>query len=127
MSHLQYYVELEPGNPAYRQYIKTKKPHYATRSEFVRNEGLLITVNGVAFPAEKVMAEPKKHSTWIEAIVAMLITWAALYYVPGPDFHFSPARWIVAIFLSFCFGRLLGKFIISLHQEDANKFNAEKW
>lgn len=124
MAKLNYYVELEKGNPSLSAHIEPRNPNrYYTRAEFAKDYGRYVMVNGINFKMEQVRAEPQKVHSMFEIIFCILITSALLYFVPDADYHLPKWRWAVAIGLAWIVGLLIGRLRIGFQQADADYFN----
>lgn len=130
MSKLKYFVELEPGNHAYKEYVKTNN-FYMTRKELGADHGKVIKVNGVNFGLHKIKAEPAKKNSLVEIVICISITWALLYFVPylGSWNHPITAaeiprwNWWGCTALAAILGILLGRLRMDFQKTDADFFN----
>lgn len=122
MPKLKYYVELEPGNKTYREYLRSNR-FYMTRKELSEDMGKVFKINGVFFTPAKMKAEPAKKNTFFEIILSAIITSLLLYFIPAETYHVPVSRWAICLGLSCILGILLGRMRIDFQKTDADFFN----
>lgn len=122
--NLNYYIPLRNGIKKSRRYIKPiTSQGYKTRQEFERYNGTKIRIDDHVYQSTEVIAEPKKVHSLYESIICVLVSCGLLYFIPGPDVHFSVFRWTLCIIIAWVLGMLIGKMRYQAQELEADHFN----